>query len=99
MRSGAGPTTKALPMSILEWLIVGVAVGYAASKLANKSSKGLTLDLTFGVFGAMVGGYLYSLFGSAPITRLYTHGLTVVAIDAVLVVFIYHAVTDRRSVH
>jgi uncharacterized membrane protein YeaQ/YmgE (transglycosylase-associated protein family) len=86
-------------MSLLEWLLVGVAVGYALSKLANKSGKGLTLDLTFGVFGAMAGGYFYSLFGTAPITRLHTHGLTVAAIGTVVVVFSYCAVTDRRPVH
>ena len=82
-------------MSIIGWLILGLIAGFIASKLVNKSGEGLILDIVLGIVGAVVGGYLFTFFGAAPVTGLNIYSMVVAVVGAVLVLVIYHAVTGR----
>jgi uncharacterized membrane protein YeaQ/YmgE (transglycosylase-associated protein family) len=82
-------------MSIIGWLILGLIAGFIASKLVNKSGQGVVLDIVLGVIGAVVGGYLFTFFGADPVTGLNIYSMVVAVIGAVVVLFIYHAVTGR----
>ena len=82
-------------MSIIGWLILGLIAGFIASKLVNKSGEGLVLDIVLGVVGAIVGGYLFTFFGAAPVTGLNIYSMIVAVVGAVVVLVIYHAVTGR----
>ena len=82
-------------MSIIGWLILGLIAGFIASKLVNKSGEGLVLDIVLGVIGAVVGGFLFSFFGAAPVTGLNIYSMIVAVVGAVVVLVIYHAVTGR----
>ncbi len=82
-------------MSIIAWLILGLIAGFIASKIVNKSGEGLILDIVLGIVGAFVGGYLFSLFGAAPITGFNIYSVLVAVVGAVLVLFVYHAVFSR----
>ena len=55
------------------------------------------LDIVLGVVGAMVGGYLFTLFGQSGVTGLNIYSLVVAVIGAIVVLFIYHAVFGRRT--
>ena len=48
------------------------------------------------VIGAIVGGWVFSLFGSAGVTGLNLYSLVVAVVGAVIVLLVYHAF--RRSV-
>jgi uncharacterized membrane protein YeaQ/YmgE (transglycosylase-associated protein family) len=86
-------------MSIIGWLILGLIAGFIASKLVNKSGQGVVLDIVLGIIGAVVGGYLFTFFGADPVTGLNIYSMVVAVIGAVVVLFIYHAITGRgRSV-
>jgi uncharacterized membrane protein YeaQ/YmgE (transglycosylase-associated protein family) len=50
-------------MSILAWIVLGLIAGFIASKIVNKSGEGVILDIVLGVVGAVVGGWLFSVFG------------------------------------
>ncbi len=82
-------------MSIIGWLILGLIAGFIASKIVNKSGEGLVLDIVLGVIGAIVGGFLFSRFGAAPVTGLNIYSMIVAVIGAIVVLLIYHAVTGR----
>ena len=82
-------------MSIIGWLILGLIAGFIASKVVNKSGEGLVLDIVLGVIGAIVGGFLFSVFGASPVTGLNVYSMIVAVIGAVVVLFVYHAVTGR----
>lgn len=84
-----------LSMSIIIWLILGLIAGFIASKLVNKSGEGLILDIVLGIVGAVVGGFLFSLIGAAPVTGLNIYSIIVAVIGAVVVLWIYHAVIGR----
>lgn len=85
-------------MSIIGWIVLGLIAGFIGSKIVNKSGEGLLLDIGLGIVGAVVGGFLFSLVGAAPVTGLNIYSLIVAVIGAIVVLWIYHAVVDRRSV-
>ena len=85
-------------MSIIAWLILGLVAGFIASKIINKSGEGLLVDIVLGIVGAMVGGFLFTTFGAAPVTGLNIYSLVVAVVGAVVVLMIYHAVIGRRTV-
>jgi uncharacterized membrane protein YeaQ/YmgE (transglycosylase-associated protein family) len=84
-------------MSILAWIVLGLIAGFIGSKLVNKSGEGVILDIVLGVVGALVGGYLFSIFGAHGVTGLNLYSLFVAVIGAVLVLLVYHAVRGSRS--
>ena len=83
-------------MSIIAWLVLGLVAGFIASKVINRSGDGLILDLVLGIVGAVVGGYLFTLFGAAPVTGLNLYSILVAVVGAVVVLVIYHAIMGRR---
>ena len=84
-------------MSILAWLILGLIAGFIASKIVNRTGRGIVLDIVLGVIGALIGGSLFNALGGVGITGFNLWSLFVAVIGAVLVLVIYHAMT-RSSV-
>ncbi|MBI0539570.1 GlsB/YeaQ/YmgE family stress response membrane protein [Roseomonas sp. KE2513] len=84
-------------MSIIGWLVLGLIAGFVASKLYAGSGQGVVLDIVLGIIGAFVGGFLFNTFGSAGVTGFNLYSMIVAIIGAVVVLWIYHAVTGRRS--
>ena len=82
-------------MGIISWLILGLIAGFIGSKIVNKSGKGFFLDIALGIVGAVVGGFLFSLFGAQGITGLNVYSMIVAIIGSVVVLWGYHAVTGR----
>jgi uncharacterized membrane protein YeaQ/YmgE (transglycosylase-associated protein family) len=82
-------------MSIIGWLILGLVAGFIASKIVNKRGEGLILDIVLGIIGAVVGGFLFSVFGAAPVTGLNIYSMVVAVIGAIVVLVIYHAIIGR----
>jgi len=83
-------------MSIVAWIVLGLIAGFIASKLVNKSGEGVVLDIVLGVVGAVVGGWLFNLFGMAGVSGLNIYSLVVAVIGAVVLLFAYHAIIGRR---
>jgi uncharacterized membrane protein YeaQ/YmgE (transglycosylase-associated protein family) len=83
-------------MSILAWIVLGLLAGFIASKIINKSGEGVILDIVLGVVGAVVGGWLFSVFGMSGVSGLNIYSLAVAVVGAVVVLVVYHAVTGRR---
>jgi uncharacterized membrane protein YeaQ/YmgE (transglycosylase-associated protein family) len=85
-------------MSILAWLVLGLIAGFLGSKIVNKSGEGFFLDLILGILGAVVGGYLFQMFGAHGVTGLNLYSLVVAVVGAVVVLVVYHAVFARRAI-
>ena len=84
-------------MSILAWIVLGLIAGFIGSKLVNKTGEGVILDIVLGIVGAIVGGYLFSIFGAHGVTGQNLYSLFVAVIGAVVVLVVYHAVRGSRS--
>ncbi len=85
-------------MSIIGWLILGLISGFIASKIVNDTGQGLLLNIVLGVVGAIVGGFIFSSFGGAPVTGFNLYSMFVSVIGAIVVLFLYHLIAGRRSV-
>lgn len=84
-------------MSILAWLLLGLIAGFIASQVVNRSGEGLVLDIVLGIVGAFVGGYLFTLFGAAPVTGLNLYSMVVAVVGAVVVLLVYHLLIGARG--
>jgi uncharacterized membrane protein YeaQ/YmgE (transglycosylase-associated protein family) len=82
-------------MSIIAWLILGLIAGFIGSKIVNRGGEGLVLDIVLGIVGAIVGGFLFSFFGAAPVTGLNLYSLFVAVIGSIVVLWVYHGVFGR----
>ena len=85
-------------MSIIAWIILGLIAGFIASKIVNKTGEGLFLDIILGIVGAIVGGFIFSLFGVAGVTGFNIWSMIVAIIGAIIVLVVYHAIFGRRTV-
>ena len=82
-------------MSFLAWIVLGLIAGFIGSKIVNKRGEGLLLDIILGIVGAIVGGWLFSIFGAGGVTGLNLYSLLVAVVGAIVVLVVYHAI--RRS--
>ena len=85
-------------MSLLAWIVLGLLAGFIASKIVNKRGEGLLLDILLGIVGAVIGGWMFRLFGVGGVSGVNLHSLFVAVIGAIVVLLVYHAVADRRTV-
>jgi uncharacterized membrane protein YeaQ/YmgE (transglycosylase-associated protein family) len=84
-------------MSFVAWIVLGLVAGFIGSKLVNRTGEGLIRDVLLGVVGAIVGGFLFNLFGASGVTGLNLYSLLVAVVGAVIFLVVYHAIF-RRSV-
>jgi uncharacterized membrane protein YeaQ/YmgE (transglycosylase-associated protein family) len=83
-------------MSILTWIVLGLLAGFSGSKLVNKTGEGLIRDIALGIVGAVVGGFLFNLFGASGVTGLNLYSLLVSVFGAVLFLVAYHVIRRRN---
>jgi len=84
-------------MSILSWIILGLIAGFIGSKIVDKQGQGFWLNMALGIIGALVGGFLFSLFGSSGVTGLNIWSMIVAVVGSVVVLLLYNAVAGRRA--
>ncbi|MBA2626611.1 MAG: GlsB/YeaQ/YmgE family stress response membrane protein [Gemmatimonadales bacterium] len=83
-------------MSWLAWIVLGLIAGFIGSKIVNKTGEGVILDIVLGIVGAVVGGWLFTQFGSTGVTGLNVWSILVAVVGAVVVLVIYHALVGGR---
>ena len=84
-------------MSFLAWIVLGLIAGFIGSKLVNKTGEGLIRDVLLGIVGAIVGGFLFNLFGAPGVTGLNLYSLFVAVVGAVIFLVVYHAIFRRTG--
>ena len=82
-------------MSYLAWIVLGLIAGFIGSKIVNKRGEGIFLDIVLGIVGALVGGWLFTMFGASGVTGLNIYSLAVAVVGAIVVLVVYHAI--RRA--
>ena len=82
-------------MGILSWIVLGLIAGFIGSKIVNKSGEGFFLDIILGIVGAVVGGWLMSMFGGQGVSGVNLYSILVAIVGAVVVLWVYHAIFRR----
>lgn len=88
------------PFIIVGWLIVGAVAGDLARRFMGSKDQGCLSDWLLGILGAMVGGFIASIFqvdtpdgGIGAVLA----SLVVATIGAAILIFIRRAVTGNRA--
>jgi len=85
-------------MGIISWIILGLIAGFIGSKIVDKQGQGFWLNIALGIVGALIGGFLFNLFGAGGVTGLNLYSLLVATIGSIVVLLIYNTLAGRRSV-
>jgi uncharacterized membrane protein YeaQ/YmgE (transglycosylase-associated protein family) len=84
-------------MSILAWILLGLVAGFLASKIVNNTGQGVLGDIIVGVVGALLGGFLFNLFGGSGVTGFNIYSLLVALLGSIVLLAILNMVRPRRT--
>lgn len=82
-------------MSLLSWIVLGLIAGLVASRIVNRTGEGVMVDILLGIVGAIVGGWLFRLFGMPEVSGLNVYSTVVAVIGAAVVLIVYHTMFHR----
>ena len=85
-------------MGILSWIVLGAIAGWIGSMFVNRTGEGLFRDIILGIVGGIVGGWLFTAFGSTGVTGFNLWSLFVAVVGAIVVLMVYHAIVRPRRV-
>ena len=84
-------------MGIISWIVLGLIAGFIGSKIVDSQGQGFWLNIALGIVGALVGGFLFNLFGASGVSGVNLYSMIVAVVGAIVVLLIYNAVMGRRS--
>jgi len=83
-------------MGIILWIILGALAGWIASIIMkNNAEQGAVGNIIVGIVGAVIGGYLMSMFGQEGVTGFNLYSLLVSIVGAVVLLAIVNAFRRR----
>lgn len=83
-------------MGLIATIIMGILAGWVTGLLMRGSGYGILWDLVLGVIGAIVGGWLTSIFLGVDLTGGFNLTTLIVSVvGAVVVVIVYRLITRR----
>ncbi len=74
-------------MGIILWIVLGAIAGWIASAI-TRSNTSIGWDIILGIVGALVGGFVMSLFGQPGVTGFNVYSMVVAIIGAIIVVYL-----------
>jgi uncharacterized membrane protein YeaQ/YmgE (transglycosylase-associated protein family) len=85
-------------MGILSWIILGLIAGALAKAIRpGKDPQGCLVTMFIGIVGAVVGGWIATLLGWAPVDRFSLYSLLVATVGAIILLAIWAAISGRRD--
>ncbi len=76
-------------MSVLLWIVLGFLAGWLASVvMKTREAQGPLMDIILGIVGALVGGFLMSLFGAPGVTGFNLYSILVATLGAIIFIWI-----------
>jgi uncharacterized membrane protein YeaQ/YmgE (transglycosylase-associated protein family) len=84
-------------MGIISWIVLGAIAGFLANMLVG-GKEGLIATIILGIVGAVVGGYLaQAIFNKGDVTGVNIESIVISVVGAIIVLFVYRAVTKNRG--
>jgi len=86
-------------MGILAWIIVGLIAGALAKMFVpGEGPGGILGDMLVGIVGAVIGGWVFNLFGHVGAYGLNLYSILVALVGAIILLMILRAVSGRRAI-
>jgi len=84
-------------MGIILWIIFGALAGWIASIIMkNNAEQGALGNIVVGIVGAVIGGYVMTLFGQSGVTGFNVYSLIVAIVGSVILLGIVNAFKRAR---
>jgi uncharacterized membrane protein YeaQ/YmgE (transglycosylase-associated protein family) len=84
-------------VGVICWVVLGLVAGFFASNAITGHARGVPLNIALGIAGAMVGGWLFSAFGTVEATGFNLWSLYVASIGAALLLAVAHALRNGAA--
>lgn len=76
-------------INLILWIIFGAIAGWVTSIIAKtNASQGTIGDVILGVVGAVVGGFVFNMFGEPGVTGFNLYSFMVAIIGALVVIWL-----------
>ena len=76
-------------MGYIAWLVLGALAGWIASLFMGKNSEmGAFANITVGIVGAFIGGFIFNLIGTSGVTGFNIWSVIVAVIGSCVLLFI-----------
>ena len=86
-----------MELSLVAWLALGVIAGLLASRMIDKTGSGVVVDAIVGVFGFLVGGFVFNAIGHPAPGELRIIGTFFAFAGAVAALLAYHPPSGGRA--
>jgi uncharacterized membrane protein YeaQ/YmgE (transglycosylase-associated protein family) len=74
-------------MSILLWIVFGAIAGWLASVLMKTNGRQGTIgDILLGIVGAIIGGFVFGVFGQSGVTGFNLYSIIVAVVGSVIII-------------
>lgn len=84
-------------MGILTWILVGLVAGFIAKAIhPGKDPGGFIVTILIGIGGAIIGGFVSSLFGFGTVDGFNFGSLIIAILGAVILLWVYRRFSTRR---
>ena len=78
-------------MGIILWIVFGAIAGWIASAIMG-SKDGIFMDIIIGIVGAVLGGWIMSLFGHGGVSGFNLYSFIVAILGAVVLIWVVRAI-------
>jgi uncharacterized membrane protein YeaQ/YmgE (transglycosylase-associated protein family) len=83
-------------VGILSWLILGLIVGFIASRVMGAGGYGLIGDIVVGILGAFVGGWLSTQFLGLAVDGINVQSIAISLGGAIILIFVSRLLMPGR---
>lgn len=84
-------------MGIISWIVLGAIAGFLANMVVG-GREGMIGTIILGIFGAVVGGYIAeAVFHKGDVTGVNIESIVIAVLGAILVLFVWRALTRNRA--
>jgi len=77
-------------IGVFGWIVLGMIAGFIANKIVDLRGDDPKMGICLAAIGALVGGWLYSLFSGNAVIPFNPRSLMFAAIAAVLALLVFH---------
>jgi uncharacterized membrane protein YeaQ/YmgE (transglycosylase-associated protein family) len=87
-------------MGLLSLILLGLVAGWLAGMIMRGGGYGILGDIVLGILGALIGGFLTSVFlGVNMVDGFDVTSILVAMIGAIVLIALSRALTPHRSTH
>lgn len=85
-------------MNFIVWMLFGAIAGWIASIIAKtNSSQGTLGDIVLGIIGAMVGGFVFNIFGATGVSGFNFYSFLVAVVGSLIVIWLGRIISGHTT--